>query len=60
MKKTDNGKWFVCGNSFYGICDDCGRFVKMNKLFFGSLHFCLTEEEIRQNEEKSNKKTNIT
>ena len=59
MKKIDNDKWFVHGNSFYGICDACGKLVKVNKFFFGSLHICLTEEEIRQNEEKSNKKTNI-
>ena len=26
--------------SIYGLCGKCGRLVKINKVFFGSLHIC--------------------
>jgi len=33
------------GSGLYEHCADCGRLVKLNKWFFGDLHFCLTDEE---------------
>jgi len=35
------------GSSIYGICEWCGKMVKVNKMLFGSAHFCTTEEERR-------------
>lgn len=29
----------------YARCLDCGKIVHINKMFFGSLHACLTTEE---------------
>lgn len=26
-------------------CEYCGKIVKVNKAFFGSLHICVTDEE---------------
>ena len=28
-------------DSYYSVCADCGKFVKLNKCIFGSLHFCI-------------------
>ena len=44
--------FFVVGNKLYATCKDCGKMVQVNKLFFGSLHICRTEEEIKNKEKK--------
>ena len=31
----------------YGRCGVCGKIIRMNKFLVGSMHFCLTDEEIR-------------
>ena len=36
---------FVVGNGLYMQCRYCEKIVRINKLFFGSMHICLTEEE---------------
>ena len=37
----------VAGNGVYDRCRACGQLVRLNKTLFGSLHFCLTDEELR-------------
>ena len=36
----------IVGNRIYTTCIDCGKVVHINKWLFGSMHLCLTEEEI--------------
>lgn len=43
----------VVGDKLYGICDVCHKLVQFNKTFFGSLHFCLSDEEIKGTDEKN-------
>jgi hypothetical protein len=35
---------FVNGK-LYGVCDNCGEIVRINKPIIGSLHLCRSEEE---------------
>ena len=30
----------LVGNNIYSLCMECKRVIKINKTFFGSLHFC--------------------
>ena len=30
----------IVGNKLYATCSKCGKFIQLNKLFIGSLHFC--------------------
>lgn len=34
------------GKKLYGICDKCGKWVRINKLIFGGLHLCALEDEM--------------
>ena len=38
----------IAGHHIYETCEVCHSLVRLNKPFFGSLHFCLTEEELRR------------
>lgn len=49
---TDWTKAVIVGNGIYRVCPACGKLVKLNKAFFGDLHFCLTEEERNAAEQK--------
>jgi len=35
----------IAGNQIWDTCADCGKFIRVNKPVFGSLHFCLTDKE---------------
>lgn len=35
----------VVGNKLYDRCPNCGNIIQLNKPIFGSMHFCLTDEE---------------
>ena len=37
----------VVGNQIWETCAVCGKFIRINKVIFGSLHICLTDEERR-------------
>lgn len=39
---------WLAGRGLWGVCGVCHRVIKMNKLILGSLHFCLSDEEIAQ------------
>ncbi len=43
---------FVVGNKLMGRCVDCGKLVQINKTIFGSLHLCLTNEEIEEKKKR--------
>jgi len=30
----------------YDVCNDCGKIIRYNKLLFGSLHSCISDEDI--------------
>ena len=40
------GETVALGNTVYGRCVDCEEVIQVNKFLFGSLHICLTDEEI--------------
>lgn len=44
----DPKRFWIVGNKIYTICGDCESLVQINKRFFGSIHICLTDEEIEQ------------
>lgn len=33
------------GGKLYGVCNDCGKVVRLDKPLFGSAHLCTTQEE---------------
>lgn len=41
---------FVVGHRIYSICRYCGGIVRVDKPLFGSLHFCLTDEQRKERE----------
>ena len=43
----------IAGNKLYAICPMCQALVRVNKPILGDLHFCLTEEEIRERRKKA-------
>lgn len=45
MNQLPPGIWNV-GNKMYSICHDCQKIVCLNKFLLGTLHVCLTREEI--------------
>ena len=42
----------LIGNKLWERCPDCGKIVQLNKLFFGSMHICLTSTERKLRREK--------
>lgn len=40
------GRVLQAGGKLYQKCGICGQVVRINKLLVGSMHFCLTAEEI--------------
>lgn len=44
----------IAGNKIYDYCRDCGKLVRLNKPFFGDLHICLTEAELRAKRQQKN------
>lgn len=48
LEKLRKGKLVRIGNSVFGLCSDCLALIKVNKFIFGSLHLCLTEEELKR------------
>ena len=36
------------------VCRECGKLIRYDKPILGSLHFCLTEEEIAEKRELRN------
>ena len=55
MNKLPPGT-FVVGNKLMSRCDECGNLVQINKAVFGDLHFCLTDEEIKNKNKNKIKK----
>ena len=53
MSNLPNGM-FIVGKKLMVKCGGCGRIVRVDKPFIGSLHVCLTEEE-RDNMDKNQK-----
>lgn len=47
----------IVGNGIYSHCPTCGSLVKINKFLFGSLHVCLTDEEITHRQKRERKET---
>ena len=45
MSKQSKDDIIIAGNKLYAICDDCGRLVRVNKPFLGTIHFSLSDEE---------------
>lgn len=43
------------GNKLYAQCFECGKVICINKWLLGSLHLCLTEEEIKEKQESYNR-----
>lgn len=41
----------IAGNRIYEKCSECNRLVQINKRFFGTLHICLSPEEIARKRE---------
>jgi hypothetical protein len=37
----------VIGRSIYEVCGTCGSIIRLNKPIIGSLHICLSEEDMR-------------
>lgn len=33
------------GQKVFGVCQDCGKVVRIDKFLFGSMHLCLSPEE---------------
>lgn len=38
----------IAGSKIYEYCGVCGELVRINKFILGSIHICLSEEEIKQ------------
>lgn len=36
---------FVVNGKWYGVCQDCGSLVRIDKPILGSMHLCITESE---------------
>lgn len=52
LSELRKGKILRVGNGLYGMCTDCESIIKINKFIFGSLHVCLTVEEIAEKNKK--------
>ena len=50
----------IVGSRIYMVCPDCESLVCMNKWVFGSLHICLTEEELKTKQRREALKTKQT
>ena len=46
--KREKDNLIVVRGKIYIVCSDCGKLVQVNKFLFGSLHVCLSEEELKQ------------
>jgi len=44
---------FVVGNRLMGKCYACGKIIRINKPFLGSMHLCLTDEELGMPDEQT-------
>ena len=40
--------YVLVDSKMFSTCRDCGSIVQLNKTLFGSLHLCLTPEELAQ------------
>jgi len=40
----------------YSVCTDCGKVVNRHKRFLGSLHICLSKEELEEKKKELNNK----
>ncbi len=47
----------IVGNKIYAKCAECGTLIRINKPLFGSMHICLSDEEIADRERKLTGKT---
>lgn len=47
LHELRNGKLLRIGRGLYTMCTDCGKIIKLNKFMLGSLHLCLTDEELK-------------
>lgn len=47
---------FVVGTKLMGVCQVCGKLVRLDKPLFGSMHICLSDEEIASKNNYINKK----
>lgn len=41
----------IAGNKIYKNCPDCEQLIQINKFLIGSLHICLTDEELEQKQD---------
>lgn len=60
MRQGKTGEYIVVSGKIYAVCDVCRQLVRINKPIFGSLHLCLTDEEISQKETRDNAKNEDT
>lgn len=47
---------FTVGNKLMGRCGVCGKLVRIDKPIFGSIHFCLSDEERKEKESRGDYK----
>ena len=45
----------IVGNKIYDVCWNCGEIVQINKFLIGSMHICLSSEEIKAGESQLNR-----
>lgn len=48
------------GKQIWEVCADCNQWVRLNKPLFGSLHICLTEDEIKEKNRQKNERPDTT
>ncbi len=42
-KKLLKGELVIVGNKIYGMCQNCGDIVQLNRFLIGSLHVCIAD-----------------
>lgn len=50
---VNTSQLIIAGNKIYTVCPYCGRFIRVNKPFLGTLHFCVSSEERKRIESES-------
>lgn len=50
--RLQHGEWVEVGGKIYAMCGVCGDVIRVNKPIVGSMHFCLTDEEIKLQRER--------
>lgn len=42
-RRIERGGWALIGGKWWGVCDRCGRLVRIDKPILGSLHWCVPD-----------------